>query len=46
MNDPVDVPHLRLGQELWQPLERLTDWLIVTPDGSYDPEIAAVLLED
>lgn len=46
MNHPVDVPDLRVGQELWQPLERLTDWLIVTPEGSFDPEAAPVLLEE
>ncbi|NRA96411.1 MAG: DUF4026 domain-containing protein [Planctomycetes bacterium] len=46
MNHPLDVPDLRAGQELWQPLERLTDWLIVTPHGSFDPEVAPVLLQE
>ena len=46
MNRPVDVPGLRAGQELWQPLERLTDWLIVTPHGNFDPEVAPALLQE
>jgi hypothetical protein len=45
MNEPLDVPDLRVGQELWLPLDRLTDWLIVTPDGDFDPESAPVLLD-
>jgi hypothetical protein len=32
--------------ESWEPLTRLTDWMIVTPDGTFDPEAAPVLLED
>ena len=37
ISDPLDVPTLATGDELWQPLESLTDWLILTPDGPYDP---------
>ena len=44
--EPVDVPHLKSGEQVWHPLDRLTDWLIVTPQGSYDPELAGGLLED
>jgi hypothetical protein len=43
---PRDVPNLLAGTEAWHPLERMTDWVIVTPEGSFDPENAGVLLED
>ncbi|MSR74060.1 MAG: DUF2314 domain-containing protein [Planctomycetes bacterium] len=46
LSAPRDVPALVAGSESWQPLERLTDWIIVTPEGSYDPETSASLLED
>jgi len=46
LNQPIDVPDLRIGQEIWQSLDRMTDWLIVAPDGLYDPEAASVLLEE
>ncbi len=43
---PRDVPALSQGSESWHSLERMADWVIVTPDGSFDPENAGVLLED
>ena len=46
MNEPHDVAGLALGAESWEELERLTDWLIVTPGGNFDPEGASVLLGD
>ena len=46
MNEPVNVAGLACGQEVWQPLDRLTDWLIQTPNGAYDPETAPALLPD
>ena len=46
LSAPRDVPSLETGTECWQPLERLTDWIIVTPEGQYDPETSASLLED
>lgn len=46
LNEPVDVPGLRANQELWHSLDHLTDWLIESPHGIYDPETASVLLEE
>lgn len=46
MNDPLDVPGLKRGQAAWHSLSELTDWLIVTPAGEYDPEAAPALLAD
>ena len=47
VNEPLDVPGLEPGSTSWQPLDRLTDWLVITADGrTYDPELAPVLLEE
>lgn len=46
MNRPVDVPGLTPGADRWEDWSRLTDWLIVTPQGDFDPEAAPALLRD
>lgn len=44
ISDPLDVPGLHAGDESWHSLDHLTDWIIITPDGPYDPECAPALL--
>ncbi len=43
---PLDVAELAVGTESWVPLTRLSDWLVVAPTGSFDPETAPLLLGD
>lgn len=43
---PATVTGLEVGNAAWHLLEQLSDWRIVTEDSVYDPETAAVLLED
>jgi hypothetical protein len=45
LSEPLGVPDLKLGGTAWHSLDRLTDWMVRTPDGSYDPERAAILLD-
>jgi len=44
ISDPLDVPALKAGDESWHSLDQLTDWIIITPEGPYDPECAPALL--
>jgi hypothetical protein len=37
VNDPFDVPSLANGQRATHSLDRLTDWLIISPTGSITP---------
>ena len=45
-SEPLDVPDLHPGDVGWHDLERLTDFLVCTPDGTYDPELVPALLDD
>jgi hypothetical protein len=45
LSEPLSVQDLQLGETAWHSLDRLTDWVIRTPEGSYDPERASVLLD-
>lgn len=46
LSRPIDVQTLEVGVASWQSLDRLTDWLVHGPSGSYDPERAPQLLAD
>jgi hypothetical protein len=46
LNAPVQTTAVRRGDEDWFDLDLLTDWVIVAPEGRYDPEAAGVLLAD
>ncbi|MFO0948128.1 MAG: DUF4026 domain-containing protein [Planctomycetota bacterium] len=45
LSTPACTESQSLGQTEWHPLDRLSDWRIVTPDGVFDPESAESLLE-
>jgi uncharacterized protein YegJ (DUF2314 family) len=45
LNEPADLDAVRKGEEGWFDLERLTDWIVVAPDGVYDPESAPAVLD-
>jgi hypothetical protein len=44
LSEPADGGGLSSGDVVWRSLEHLTDWVVVTPDGTFDPEDAASLL--
>lgn len=46
LNEPVEGLAIHEGDDAWFPLEQLTDWVVVTPEGNFDPEAAPVLLEE
>jgi hypothetical protein len=46
LNAPVRTEAVRRGDENWFALDLLTDWVIVAPEGRYDPEAAGVLLKN
>ncbi len=46
LNEPLEGLPIHVGDENWYSLEKLTDWIVVAPQGIYDPEAAAVLLAD
>lgn len=46
ISEPRHVADLRAEEVSWLPVDRLTDWLIVTPEGCYDPELASFLLPE
>jgi hypothetical protein len=46
LNEPVEGVAIHEGDEGWFKLEQLTDWLVVAPDGNFDPEAAPVLLAE
>lgn len=38
LNEPFFVTHLRTGERQWHPIDRLTDWTITSPHGTFSPE--------
>jgi uncharacterized protein YegJ (DUF2314 family) len=46
LNEPVDGLPIHEGDEGWFKLDLLTDWLVVSPEGNFDPEAAPILLAD
>jgi hypothetical protein len=46
LNEPVGGLPIHEGDEGWFKLDQLTDWIVVAPEGNYDPEAAAVLLKE
>jgi hypothetical protein len=48
LNDPFDIAEMKAGERRTRPMERLTDWSLVTPVGDLTPrslEIARTLRE-
>jgi len=46
LNEPVEGLPIHEGDEGWFKLDQLTDWLVVAPDGNFDPEAAPILLAE
>jgi hypothetical protein len=46
LNEPVDGLPFHEGDEGWFKLDLLTDWLVVSPEGNFDPEAAPILLAE
>jgi hypothetical protein len=46
LNEPVEGVKIHEGDEGWFKLEHLTDWLVVAPEGTFDPEAAPILLAE
>jgi hypothetical protein len=46
LNEPVDGLTIHEGDEGWFKLDQLTDWLVVSPQGNFDPEAAPILLAE
>jgi hypothetical protein len=46
LNEPVDGLPFHEGDEGWFKVELLTDWLVVSPEGNFDPEAAPILLAE
>ena len=46
LNEPVDGLSIHEGDEGWFKLDLLTDWLVVSPEGNFDPEAAPILLAE
>jgi hypothetical protein len=46
LNEPVAGLAIHEGDEGWFQLEQLTDWLVVAPEGNFDPEAAPILLAE
>ena len=43
LNEPVDGLPFHEGDEGWFKVDQLTDWLVVSPEGNFDPEAAPIL---
>jgi hypothetical protein len=46
LNEPVDGLPFHEGDEGWFKVDLITDWLVVSPEGNFDPEAAPILLGD
>jgi hypothetical protein len=45
LNSPCLVSNMEQGQRGWHELALMTDWRVVTPEGPYDPDSIAALLD-